>query len=46
MRKRKIKPNSFESHAEHKAKQSKERIDLSKLWNDDVELDPESIKIN
>lgn len=43
MKKRKIKPNSYESYAEHKAANLKERIDLKKLWNEDVELDPSII---
>ena len=44
MRKRKVKPASYESYAENKVAHSKERIDLKKLWDEDRELDPDKIK--
>lgn len=45
MRKRKINPNSFESHAEAKAKLIEGRIDLRGFWNgEEVELDPNQVK--
>jgi len=45
MRKQKIKPGSFIDRAESRVqtKSSFERIDLHKLWNEEVELEPSKV---